>query len=129
MGCGPLRAQQIRGKLVGLLGSETPVQWADRLWAFAKGSPMPATSKARIQAFEIPTISPYRQCAFAGGVVSYGGGVAAASRQDGVYAGRILKSLLIFQLRFETVINLKSAKALGLPVPPTLLSRADEVIE
>ena len=48
MGCGPLRAQQIRRKIVGLLGSETPVQWADRLWAFAKGSPMPATSRARI---------------------------------------------------------------------------------
>jgi putative ABC transport system substrate-binding protein len=85
--------------------------------------------------FEIPAISPYRQFALAGGVMSYGGDLAAASRQAGAYAGKILKGekpadLPIEQSsRFEFVINLKSTKALGLPVPPSLLTRADEVIE
>jgi putative ABC transport system substrate-binding protein len=111
-----------------------------RVGAFlVAASPFFDTRRDRIVEFaannKLPAIYQFREYAAAGGLISYGPNIVESYHNAGVYAGRILNGekaadLPVLQpTKFDFVINLKAAKALGLTVPPTLLAQAGEVIE
>jgi ABC-type uncharacterized transport system substrate-binding protein len=83
----------------------------------------------------VPSIYAWREFTASGGLISYGASLTSALRLVGAYAGKILKGAKPAEMpvqqatKFELVINLKTAMALGLAVPQSLLTRADEVIQ
>jgi len=114
----------VRGRVQALLVAADPV-------FFSRLQHINAAAARR----SIPAMYVTRQYVEGGGLMSYGANVADAYREVGVYAGKILKGVhpadlpILQPTKFELVINLKTAKSLGLTVPQTLLVAADEVIE
>jgi putative ABC transport system substrate-binding protein len=125
------RAEDIAPAFVALKGR------AEALYVF--GEPLANTNRARISALaldaRLPTMAGFREIVDAGGLISYGANLADQFRRAADFVDRILRGTkpgdmpVVQPTKFELVINLKTAKALGLEVPPTLLARADEVIE
>ena len=115
---------------LALLKADALVLDADPLFANLRGKII-----ALVEGRALPTVYYSREYADAGGLISYGASFTGLYRQGGIYVGRILKGAKPAELpvvqptKFDLIINRKTAKALGLDVPSTLLARADEVIE
>jgi putative ABC transport system substrate-binding protein len=137
-----LRRQPIVVKVVGASRFDEAFATVVRAGAGAAlviSSPVFTTNRHQIVALAaqhaLPAIYDVREFVVAGGLISYAASISAAYRQAGVYAGRILKGAgpsdlpIVQPTKFELAINLKSARSLGLEIPPALLARADEVIE
>ena len=141
-------AGQAQGRQIIVLGVRNDGDFEDAFASIvARGAgalvvgifPLFASNRARLIAlaaqYKVPTIYQYREFTSNGGLMSYSGRATDSFRLGGVYVGQILKGAkpadLPFQLptKFDLVINLTTAKTLGLTIPPTLLSLADEVIE
>jgi putative ABC transport system substrate-binding protein len=142
---GAARALAIEPQLVEVRGSrdfDTALEAAARGRAGAVlllSSPLVFTGRVQISALalkrRLPAVSMFVEFAEAGGVMAYGPSLREAFWRGGAYAGRILQGAKPGELpvqrptKFELVINLKTAKALGLTIPPSLLQRADQVID
>jgi putative tryptophan/tyrosine transport system substrate-binding protein len=121
------------------LGTLTAAASAGDTAIAVAGSPIffPEQSRIAQWAMEtgVPVVSPWKELPAAGGLLSYGVNVREMFRQSATFVDRILKGANPADLpveqatKFELIINLKAAKALGLTIPPALLARADEVIE
>ena len=115
---------------LALLKADALVLDADPLFANLRGKII-----ALVERRALPTVYYSREYADAGGLISYGASFTGLYRQGGIYVGRILKGAKPAELpvvqptKFDLIINRKTAKALGLEVPPSLLALADEVIE
>ncbi len=125
------RAEDIAPAFAALKGR------AEALYVF--GEPLTNTNRAQIGALalaaRLPTVAGFREFVDAGGLISYGANLADQFRRAGDYVDKILRGAKPGDIpveqptKFDFAINLKTAKALGIEVPPTLLARADEVIE
>jgi putative ABC transport system substrate-binding protein len=137
-----------KGIQLKILSASTPGEIDDAFASFVNGHPdgliigddpffvsRDEQLVALASRYAVPTAYQFRQFAVAGGLISYGPSLAVATHKAGNYAGKILKGAKPAELpveqptKFELVINLKAAKELGIAVPPSLLARADEVIE